>query len=39
LLLTEITDFTITEAIQQHALWRDNGIDLSVAVNPATQKM
>jgi EAL domain-containing protein (putative c-di-GMP-specific phosphodiesterase class I) len=34
-LLTEITDFTITEAIQQHALWRDNGIDLSVAVNLA----
>ncbi|MGC1524212.1 MAG: EAL domain-containing protein [Steroidobacteraceae bacterium] len=34
-LLTEITDFTITEAIQQYALWRDRGIDLPVAVNLA----
>jgi EAL domain-containing protein (putative c-di-GMP-specific phosphodiesterase class I) len=34
-LMTEITDFTITEAIQQYALWRDRGIDLPVAVNLA----
>ena len=34
-LLTEITDFTITEAIQQYALWRDRGINLPVAVNLA----
>jgi EAL domain-containing protein (putative c-di-GMP-specific phosphodiesterase class I) len=34
-LLTEITDFTITEAIHQYALWRDRGIDLPVAVNLA----
>jgi EAL domain-containing protein (putative c-di-GMP-specific phosphodiesterase class I) len=34
-LMTEITDFTITEAIQQHALWRDRGIDLPIAVNLA----
>jgi EAL domain-containing protein (putative c-di-GMP-specific phosphodiesterase class I) len=35
-LMTEITDFTITEAIQQYALWRDRGIDLPVAVNLAS---
>ncbi len=34
-LMTEITDFTITEAIQQHALWRKRGIDLPFAVNLA----
>jgi EAL domain-containing protein (putative c-di-GMP-specific phosphodiesterase class I) len=34
-LMTEITDFTITQAIQQYALWRDRGIDLPVAVNLA----
>ena len=34
-LMTEITDFTITEAIQQHALWRKRGIDLPIAVNLA----
>ena len=34
-LMTEITDFTFTEAIQQHALWRDRGIDLPIAVNLA----
>lgn len=34
-LLSEITDFTITEAIQQYAVWRDRGIDLPVAVNLA----
>jgi diguanylate cyclase len=35
-LMTEITDFTITEAIQQYALWRDRGIDIPVAVNLAS---
>jgi EAL domain-containing protein (putative c-di-GMP-specific phosphodiesterase class I) len=35
-LMTEITDFTITEAIQQYALWRNRGIDLPVAVNLAS---
>ncbi len=34
-LMTEITDFTITEAIQQHALWRDRGFDVPFAVNLA----
>ena len=34
-LMSEITDFTITEAIQQYALWRNRGIDLPVAVNLA----
>jgi EAL domain-containing protein (putative c-di-GMP-specific phosphodiesterase class I) len=34
-LLTEVTDFTLTEAIRQHAAWRDQGMDLSVAVNLA----
>lgn len=34
-LLTEITDFTITEAIHQYALWRDRDLDLPVAVNLA----
>lgn len=34
-LLTDITDFTITEAIQQYALWRSRGIDLPLAVNLA----
>ncbi|HUL46946.1 MAG TPA: EAL domain-containing protein [Steroidobacteraceae bacterium] len=34
-LLTEVTDFTLTEAIRQHAAWRDQGIDLPVAVNLA----
>ena len=34
-LLTEVTDFTITEAIRQHASWRDQGVDLPVAVNLA----
>jgi EAL domain-containing protein (putative c-di-GMP-specific phosphodiesterase class I) len=34
-LLTEVTDFTITEAIRQHAAWRDQGLDLPVAVNLA----
>jgi EAL domain-containing protein (putative c-di-GMP-specific phosphodiesterase class I) len=34
-LMTEITDFTITEAIQQYASWRDRGFDLPVAVNLA----
>lgn len=34
-LLTEVTDFTITEAIRQHAAWRDQGMDLPVAVNLA----
>lgn len=34
-LLTEVTDFTITEAIRQHASWRDQGIDLPIAVNLA----
>jgi EAL domain-containing protein (putative c-di-GMP-specific phosphodiesterase class I) len=35
-LMTEITDYTITEAIQQYALWRDRGIDLPIAVNLAS---
>src|SRR5579863_2440052 len=34
-LMTEVTDFTITEAIQQHAVWRGRGIDLPIAVNLA----
>ena len=34
-LLTEVTDFTITEAIRQHAAWRDHGMDLPIAVNLA----
>ena len=34
-LLTEVTDFTLTEAIRQHAAWRDQGMDLPVAVNLA----
>jgi EAL domain-containing protein (putative c-di-GMP-specific phosphodiesterase class I) len=34
-LLTEVTDFTITEAIQQHVAWRNQGIDLPIAVNVA----
>lgn len=34
-LLAEVTDFTITEAIRQHAAWRDQGIDLPVSVNLA----
>jgi len=34
-LLTEVTDFTLTEAIRQHAAWRDQGRDLPVAVNLA----
>ena len=34
-LLTEVTDFTLTEAIRQHAAWRDQGVDLPVAVNLA----
>lgn len=34
-LLAEVTDFTLTEAIRQHAAWRDQGMDLPVAVNLA----
>ncbi|HJS90065.1 MAG TPA: EAL domain-containing protein [Steroidobacteraceae bacterium] len=34
-LLTEITDFTLTEAIQQYVAWRNQGIDLPIAVNLA----
>lgn len=34
-LLTQVTDFTITEAIDQYAAWRDQGIDLPIAVNLA----
>lgn len=34
-LLTEVTDFTLTEAIRQQAAWRDEGLDLPVAVNLA----
>ena len=34
-LLTDITDFTMTETIQQYALWRNRGMDLTVAVNLA----
>jgi EAL domain-containing protein (putative c-di-GMP-specific phosphodiesterase class I) len=34
-LLTELTDFTITEAIQQYVAWRNQGIDLPIAVNLA----
>jgi len=34
-LLTEVTDFTITEAIQQYVAWRNQGIDLPIAVNLA----
>lgn len=34
-LLVEVTDFTITESIRQHAAWRDQGIDLPVSVNLA----
>jgi diguanylate cyclase len=34
-LLTEVTDFTITQAIRQHAAWRDQGIDLPITVNLA----
>jgi len=34
-LLTEVTDFTITEAIRQHAAWREQGFDVPVAVNLA----
>ena len=33
--MTEITDFTITEAIHQYALWRDRDLDLPIAVNLA----
>jgi len=34
-LLTQVTDFTITEAIYQYSAWRDCGIDLPVAINLA----
>ena len=34
-LLAEVTDFTITESIRQHAAWRDQGLDLPVSVNLA----
>jgi EAL domain-containing protein (putative c-di-GMP-specific phosphodiesterase class I) len=34
-LLTEVTDFTLTEAIQQYVAWRNQGIDLPIAVNLA----
>lgn len=34
-LLTEVTDFTLTEAIHQVALWRERGIETSVSVNLA----
>jgi EAL domain-containing protein (putative c-di-GMP-specific phosphodiesterase class I) len=36
-LLPDVTDFTITEAMRQHALWRDRGIDLPIAVNLAPE--
>jgi EAL domain-containing protein (putative c-di-GMP-specific phosphodiesterase class I) len=36
-LLADVTDFTITEAIHQHALWRDRGMDVPVAVNLAPE--
>jgi len=36
-LLTEVTDFTITEAIQQYVAWRNQGIDLPIAVNLAPE--
>lgn len=36
-LLTEITDFTFMEAIHQHALWRDRGLDVPMAVNLAPE--
>jgi EAL domain-containing protein (putative c-di-GMP-specific phosphodiesterase class I) len=35
-LLTDVTDFTITEAIRQHAAWRDRGLDVPVAINLST---
>jgi EAL domain-containing protein (putative c-di-GMP-specific phosphodiesterase class I) len=35
-LMTDLTDFTITEAIRQHAAWRDHGIDVAVAINLST---
>src|ERR1700733_5726595 len=31
-IIAKIIDFTMTEAIQQYALWRDGGIDLPIAV-------
>jgi EAL domain-containing protein (putative c-di-GMP-specific phosphodiesterase class I) len=34
-LLMDVTDFTITEAIRQHAAWQAHGIDLPVAINLA----
>ncbi|HTY48911.1 MAG TPA: EAL domain-containing protein [Steroidobacteraceae bacterium] len=34
-LLTEVTDFTITEAIHQYSIWRARGIDLPISVNLA----
>jgi EAL domain-containing protein (putative c-di-GMP-specific phosphodiesterase class I) len=36
-LLADVTDFTITEAIHQHALWRDRGMDVPIAVNLAPE--
>lgn len=34
-LMTDVTDFTLTEAIHQLALWRDRQVDLTLAVNLA----
>jgi len=35
-LLSDVTDFTITEAIRQHATWRAHGLDVPVAINLAS---
>lgn len=35
-LLTDVTDFTIAEAIRQHGAWRDKGHDVPVAINLST---
>ncbi len=34
-LLMDLTDFTIVEAIRQHAAWREQGLDLPVSINLA----
>jgi EAL domain-containing protein (putative c-di-GMP-specific phosphodiesterase class I) len=36
-LLLELTDFTLTESIHQIALWRERKLDVTVAVNLATE--
>lgn len=36
-LMSHLTDFVMTEAVRQAALWRSNGLDLEIIVNLSTE--